>query len=105
MQVGSQVSGQIKDIYVDFNSGVKNGQLIARIDPQSFQLRVNQALADLEAARAMAFTQRSTVSARNAELARAKVLLGDAEREFQRNEMLFEKNFVSARCWTKPKPM
>jgi HlyD family secretion protein len=103
VQVGSQVSGQIKDIYVDFNSGVKNGQLIARIDPQSFQLRVNQALADLEAARAMALTQRSTVSARNAELARAKVLLGDAEREFQRNEMLFEKNFVSAAVLDKAK--
>jgi HlyD family secretion protein len=103
VQVGSQVSGQIKDIYVDFNSGVKNGQLIARIDPQSFQLRVNQALADLEAARAMALTQRSTVSARNAELARAKVLLGDAERELQRNEMLFEKNFVSAAVLDKAK--
>jgi HlyD family secretion protein len=103
VQVGSQVSGQIKDIYVDFNSGVKNGQLIARIDPQSFQLRVNQALADLEAARAMALTQRSTVSARNADLARAKVLLGDAEREFQRNEMLFEKNFVSAAVLDKAK--
>jgi HlyD family secretion protein len=96
VQVGSQVSGQIKELYVDFNSIVKKGQLIARIDPQSFQLRVNQAMADLDAARATALTQASNVSARQAELARAKVLLADAEREVRRNQSLFEKNFVSA---------
>ncbi|MGZ8197784.1 MAG: efflux RND transporter periplasmic adaptor subunit [Burkholderiales bacterium] len=96
VQVGSQVSGQIKELYADFNSPVKRGQLIARIDPQSFQLRVNQAMSDLDAARATALTQRSNVSVRQAEIARAKVLLGDAEREFQRNQQLFEKNFVSA---------
>src|SRR3990172_13413773 len=49
VQVGSQVSGQVQALYVDYNSPVKKGQLIARIDPNSFTLRVNQALADLEA--------------------------------------------------------
>jgi HlyD family secretion protein len=96
VQVGSQVSGQIKELYVDFNSTVKKGQLIAHIDPQSFQLRVNQALADLDAAQATALTQAANVAARQAEVARAKVLLADAEREFRRNQSLFEKNFVSA---------
>jgi HlyD family secretion protein len=96
VQVGSQVSGQIKELYADFNSPVKKGQLIARIDPQSFALRVNQAMADVEAARASALTQRSNVAALQAQVARAKVLLGDAEREYNRNNMLFEKNFVSA---------
>lgn len=95
VQVGSQVSGQIKELYADFNSPVKKGQLIARIDPQSFSLRVNQAMADVEAARATALTQRSNVVALQAEVARAKVLLGDAEREHSRNQVLFEKNFVS----------
>ena len=38
VQVGSQVSGQIKELYVDFNSTVKKGQLIARIDPQTGKL-------------------------------------------------------------------
>jgi HlyD family secretion protein len=95
VQVGSQISGQVKELYADFNSPVKRGQLIARIDPQSFQLRVNQAMADLEAARATALTQRSAIAARQAEVARAKVLLGDAQREHDRNRMLFEKGFVS----------
>jgi len=96
VQVGSQVSGQIKELYADYNSPVQKGQLIARIDPQSFALRVNQAMADVEAARATALTQRSNLAALQAQVARAKVLLSDAEREYNRNHMLFEKNFVSA---------
>ena len=96
VQVGSQVSGQIKEILVDFNSEVKKGQIIARIDPESFALRVNQAMADLESARATVLTQRANVAALQAEVSRAKVGLADAEREFARNKMLHEKNFVAA---------
>ncbi|HXF66674.1 MAG TPA: efflux RND transporter periplasmic adaptor subunit, partial [Burkholderiales bacterium] len=96
VQVGSQVSGQVKEIYVDFNSEVKKGQVIARIDPDSFALRVNQAMADLEAARATVLTQRANVAALQAEVSRAKVNLAEAERDLKRNRMLYEKNFVSA---------
>jgi HlyD family secretion protein len=95
VQVGSQVSGQIKELYVDYNSPVKKGQLIARIDPQSFTLRVNQAMADVEAARATILTQQANVAALQAELARSRVLLADAEREHNRNTMLYERNFIS----------
>ena len=96
VQVGSQVSGQLKEIYVDFNTEVKKGQVIARIDPESFALRVNQAMADLESARATVLTQSANVAALQAEVSRAKVTLADAEREFQRNKTLYEKNFVAA---------
>lgn len=96
VQVGSQVSGQIQALYVDYNSPVKKNQLIARIDPNSFALRVNQAMADMEAARATVLTQLANVGALRAEVSRAKVNLADAERDFQRNKSLFEKNFVSA---------
>ena len=41
--VGTQVSGTIKTIYADFNSPVKNGQLIAQIDPATFEAQVEQA--------------------------------------------------------------
>ncbi|MFN7085188.1 MAG: efflux RND transporter periplasmic adaptor subunit [Burkholderiales bacterium] len=96
VQVGSQVSGQVKEIYVDYNSQVSKGQLIARIDPEPFQLRVNQALADLEATRAAVLTQLANVAALRAEVSRARVSVLDAQRDFQRNQALFEKNFVSA---------
>src|SRR5262245_64170493 len=50
VQVGSQVSGQIKKLYVDFNSPVKKDQLIALIDPEIFEAKVNQAKADVDSA-------------------------------------------------------
>lgn len=95
VQVGSQVSGQIKEIFVDYNSVVKKGDVIARIDPESFALRVNQAMADLEAGRATALTQRANVAALQAEVSRAEVALAEADRDLKRNQMLVEKGFVS----------
>ncbi|HXA95926.1 MAG TPA: biotin/lipoyl-binding protein, partial [Candidatus Dormibacteraeota bacterium] len=49
VQVGSQVSGQVKELYADFNSPVKKDQVIARIDPDSFEAKVNQARAQVDA--------------------------------------------------------
>jgi HlyD family secretion protein len=81
VQVGSQVSGQIKELFVDFNSPVKQGMLIARIDPETFQYRVRQAEADLEAARSAA--------------GRAEVARINAERDLKRSKELVARNFVS----------
>jgi HlyD family secretion protein len=52
VQVGSYVSGPIQTLYVDFNSPVKQGQLIAKIDPRPFQVKVDEAAAALANARA-----------------------------------------------------
>lgn len=52
VQVGSYVSGPIQAIYADFNSPVKQGQLIAKIDPRPFQVKVDQSKAALANARA-----------------------------------------------------
>jgi HlyD family secretion protein len=52
VQVGSQVSGNIQKLFVDFNSTVKAGQVIAQIDPVVFQANVNQAEGDLANAQA-----------------------------------------------------
>src|SRR5437879_5135952 len=51
VQVGSQVSGNIKALYADFNTKVTKGQLVALIDPEIFQAKVNQAQASLDNAR------------------------------------------------------
>src|SRR5689334_15509717 len=50
--VGTQVSGIVKDLYVDFNSRVTNGQLIARIDPSTYEQNLEQAEAELANAKA-----------------------------------------------------
>src|ERR1051325_870540 len=52
ISVGTQVSGQISDLYVDFNDHVKKGQLLARIDPTLAQQAVTDAQANLEKAQA-----------------------------------------------------
>ena len=96
VQVGSQVSGQIKELYVDFNSAVKKDQVIARIDPEAFELQVRQATADLEAGRATVLTQMAAIGAQRAALSKEEVNLADAKRDLDRKLMLFEKNFVSA---------
>ncbi len=95
VQVGSQISGQVKEIHADFNSAVKKDQVIARIDPQTFELRVNQARADLDAGHSAVAVARSGLVAQQAEVGRVKVTLGDALRDYERKKSLVEKNFIS----------
>jgi HlyD family secretion protein len=79
--VGTQVSGTIKNLYVDFNSPVKAGQLLAEIDPASFEAQVEQSQANLSAARA--------------NLIRMDVTYADAKRVWERSQSLFAQNFIS----------
>lgn len=96
VQVGSQISGQVKEIYADFNTPVKKDQVIARIDPATFELRVNQARADLDAAEGAVAVARSGLAAQQAELGRVKVTLVDAQRDVERKKQLVDKKFISA---------
>jgi HlyD family secretion protein len=62
VQVGSQVSGMISKLYVDFNSKVTQGQVIAEIDPKLFQGAVLEAQADLENAQAALAAAKASLS-------------------------------------------
>ena len=95
VQVGSQISGQVKDIYADFNTTVKKDQVIARIDPSTFDLRVGQARADLDAGKSAVAVARAGHSAQQSEVARVKVALADALRDLDRKKMLVDKKFIS----------
>ncbi len=81
VDVGSQVSGRISDIYVDFNSEVKEGQIIATLDPSLFRTRVHQDEANLESAKAS--------------LEKAKVMLENSKKQYNRALELFEKEQIS----------
>jgi len=96
VQVGSQVSGQLKEILVDFNSEVKQGQLIARIDPETFEYKVRQAQADVDAASSQVLTQQANINAQRAEVARIDVNTEDAKRDLDRKQQLLEKGFISS---------
>jgi len=80
VQVGSQVSGRLQAIYVDYNSPVKKGQLVARIDPALFQAAYAQATANQVAARG--------------NLVKAQAQAADAERQYQRNQQLAAQGLV-----------
>jgi HlyD family secretion protein len=109
VQVGSQVSGQIKELLADFNSVVRKGQVIARIDPESFQAKVNQARAEVEAARATVLNQqaqvekaradvenaRAALAQARADTARAQVALLDARRDLERKSELFRRELIA----------
>jgi HlyD family secretion protein len=88
VQVGSQVSGSIAKLNVDFNSRVHKGDVIALIDPALFQGAVLQASADLDNAKANAVAAR-------ANLDRAKAVSVQARADFERSAELAKSNLLS----------
>jgi len=75
VQVGTYVSGPIQAIYVDFNSPVKKGQLVAKIDPAPFQVKVLQAEADVANNRAKVEKDRADLKLKRLTLDRNRELL------------------------------
>ncbi|MCL4855637.1 MAG: biotin/lipoyl-binding protein, partial [Bryobacteraceae bacterium] len=97
VQVGTQVSGSIAELYADFNTQVKKGQVIARLDPAQLQAQLAQANANYLSAQANAQgAQNSVVSAdasvqaAEANLARAESAAADAQRTYERNRELVD---------------
>jgi HlyD family secretion protein len=80
VQVGSQVSGMIQALSADFNSLVKRGQVLARLDPSLFQSALEQAQANLVRAQA--------------DDERARVTLADAETKFARARELADRQLI-----------
>src|SRR3982751_1857284 len=87
VQVGSQVSGNIQWLGADFNTIVKKGQVIARLDPSLFDAQMQQVQANLAQSRANLTKSRS-------ELDRAKVQLMDAEQKYARAKELSGKQLL-----------
>lgn len=81
VEVGTQVSGTIREIYADYNSIVNKGQIIALIDPTTFEAQVEQAKANLMQAKAG--------------LQRAQATLADAKRNLDRQKMLWERDLIA----------
>ena len=108
VQVGSQVSGNIKALYADFNTKVTKGQLVAEIDPEVFQTQVDQATAALASQHSATLTASAQVQKANSDLAGTKasektsesVLAKDqanalnATAQFQRQDTLFTKGIL-----------
>lgn len=81
VDVGSQISGQVTEVLVDFNDRVSKGQVIAKIDPSTYQAQIAQGSAQVNSARAS--------------LATAQATLRNAELDFQRKSTLVERQLVA----------
>lgn len=81
VDVGSQISGQVTDVLVDFNDQVRRGQVIARIDPSTYEAQIAQGNASINAARAS--------------LASAEASLRNAEADYQRKSQLAQQQLVA----------
>jgi HlyD family secretion protein len=79
--VGTQVSGTVKELLVDFNTPVKKGQLLAQIDPALSEAKVSQARANLQSA--------------EAGVEKAAAVLQDANRTLERNRTLWERKYIA----------
>jgi HlyD family secretion protein len=80
VEVGTQVGGIIQELYADFNSIVKKGQVIARLDPTLLQTNIEQ--------------QRANVMRSEADLDRLKVALADSKQKLDRAKALFDKSLL-----------
>ena len=96
VQVGTQVSGQVAQIFVDFNDHVKKGQLLARIDPTLQQQAVEDAQAQVERAQAT-LTQAQDDYSRNKQLLDAKVITAQEFSTVQSNFSVQQATVKSAR--------
>ena len=80
VQVGTQVSGVIKELFADFNSIVRKGQVIARLDPQLIQTQIEQ--------------QQANVVRAEADLERVPVSVADAQQKLERAEQLADRSLI-----------
>ena len=88
IKVGAEVSGQITRVYVDFNSAVRAGQVLAEIDPTRLRARVQQIRAQVASAQAaLAQAESSSI--------RASTDIAIQQREFARRDRLANSGFIS----------
>lgn len=90
VQVGSQLSGQIRTVAADYNTEVKEGDVLAELDAKTFKARVDQARADLAAAKAQVANQKAAVI-------KAEANLRQAERVIERQQKLADRG-ISAQA-------
>ena len=88
VEVGSQISGQVSELHADFNTRVKKGDLLAVIDPQTYQQRVASAEADLAVARA-------NMGSQQASLRKAQTTLDQARRDYERQKQLADQKLIA----------
>jgi HlyD family secretion protein len=81
IDIGAQVSGKVEKLYADFNTAVKQGQIVAELDQEQQKMKIQQ--------------NEASYQTRSASLEQAKVGLQTSEKAFERAKALFAKNLLS----------
>lgn len=81
VDVGSQISGQIQQVFVDFNDPVRKGQVLATLDPQTYESRLRQGQAEIQA--------------RQANVAQAQAQLAEAQAAYNRTKALYDRGIMA----------
>ncbi len=81
IDIGAQVSGKVEKLYADFNTAVKQGQIVAELDQEQQKMKIQQ--------------NEASYQTRSASLEQAKVGLQTSEKGFERAKALFAKNLLS----------
>ena len=92
--VGSQVSGTIEALHADFNSEVKKGQLLAKLDQSILQTQLEQQTASVRTAEATLNDTLASIATTRANLEKAKVDVLDKSRKLKRTKELFDDKLV-----------
>lgn len=92
VEVGSEVSGKVTAIFVDFNDVVKKNQVLAQVDPETFQNTLDQNRARLQQAQASVDSTRASIS-------RAKLDLETQGKTYERTKVLFNEGATSKADW------
>jgi len=107
VDIGSQITGQISELFADFNTVVKKNQLLARIDPRSFESQVRQSEANLAVAKANLQMQiankeraKSELDSALANLENRKFTSNESQRVYLRNKELIKKGVISNKTLT-----
>ena len=95
VDVGSQVSGQVSNVLVDYNSLVRKDEIIALLDAAPFEARLEMAQADLMQAKASVAMQKASLEQLDADLIGAKALFKELVQDLARQELLFKRKMVS----------
>jgi len=95
VDVGSQVSGRVSAVLVDYNSLVSKGEVIAHIDPAPFEARFEVAEADLAQAKASVAMQNASLEQLKADLVGARAAFKELEQDLERQRSLLKRKLVS----------
>ncbi len=95
VDVGSQVSGTIAELHADFNSEVKKGQVLAKLNQDLFQADVQQQEANVHTAEAQLNDDLAAIASAEADLQKAKVDVLDKQHKYNRQKELFDQDLIS----------